>query len=71
MRMSIYELFNDILQMEMQQEFNKMKVIKNKTIFSKYFLNMDISAAIAFSYSNLKCTFMRSICREACLKMLI
>ena len=52
MRMLIYELFNDIMQRQIQQEFTKMKVSKNKKLFySKHFLNMDISAAIAFSSS--------------------
>ena len=52
MRMLIYELSNDIMQREIQQEFTEMKVSKNKkSFFSKHFLNMDISAAIALSCS--------------------
>ena len=52
MRMLIYELSNDIMQRKIQQEFTKMKVSKNKkSFYSKHFLNMDISAAIAFSSS--------------------
>ena len=40
------------MQREIQQEFTKMKVSKNKKMFfSKHFLNMDISAAIALSSS--------------------
>ena len=52
MRMLIYELSNDIMQREIQQEFTEMNVSKNKKLFfSKHFLNMDISAAIALSCS--------------------
>ena len=52
MIMLIYELSNDIMQKKIQQEFSKMKVSKNKrSFFSKHFLNMDISVAIAFSSS--------------------
>ena len=52
MRILIYELSNDIMQREIQQEFTEMKINRNKkSLFSKHFLNMDISAAIAFSPS--------------------
>ena len=49
--MLIYELSNDIMQREIQQEFTEMKVSKNNFCFFKHFLNMDISAAVALSCS--------------------
>ena len=46
----IYELCNDIKQKDMHWEFTKIKVSKNENlIFCKHFLNMDISAAIAYN----------------------
>ena len=50
MELIICELCNDIKQKDMHWEFIEIKVSKNENlIFCKHFLNMDISAAIAYN----------------------
>ena len=72
MRMLIYELSNDIMQREIKQEFTEMKVSKNKKSFFPNILLTKISQLLLhLALQNLRCALMRSIWREACLKILI